>query len=90
MPPYSRMLNPVKCKLCGLHWDRKNEPLPPCNDGHLHTQQEWDDFFATNDVGLPEGEQRIKWLPDDPPGKEVRIEFPSDVPDAPVEKSQTP
>jgi hypothetical protein len=79
--PFSRALNPVKCRMCGAAWDRQTDPEPTHIAGGTppwsvpHTDADWEAFFAANDPGLPIEQQRTRWLKNDPPlgsGKEVK------------------
>ena len=61
--PTTRLLNPVKCRLCGLHWDKKASPTPPCNGGKSpHTDAEWEAFWAAEQALAARGQKRSEEL----------------------------
>jgi hypothetical protein len=55
----TRLLDPVKCAIDGIVWDRRVDALPSCQ----HTLQEWEDKFTANQAqGMAEIDIRTRWL----------------------------
>jgi hypothetical protein len=53
------VLGPMRCKLCGLLWERPTQPTPPCNNFLGHTLEEWETFYTTQ----PDGpNKRQRWI----------------------------